>query len=432
MSRNLSEEGLNRNPQQEECRVFAACPAELACRLKTVRSQLPETRDRREQAIDLRLALRSALLPSGDLERILAYLREAETLAAALNDPRRLGQILGFLSVYFHNRGVHDQAIGSAQRVLALAIASGDAVLHALANRNLGLAYQAQGDYRRAIDCCGKAAAVFDGVRPHERFGQATIPAVGARAQLARCHAELGTFAEGRALGDVGLRIAEAADHPVSLVVASWGLGLLALRHGDLPRALLRLERARSICQDADLPVYFLGVAVALGAAYTMGGRVADAMPLLTQAMEQTIAMETVVYQSLCHLSLGEVHLLAGSLGEAHTLAERTLALTRQRQERGYQAYALRLLGESAARRKPPHVEEAETHFRQALALAEELGMRPLQAHCHLSLGRLYAMVGRRAEARADLSTAVEQYRTMAMTFWLPDAAAALAELDGC
>ena len=54
---------------------------------------LPETRDTREQAIDLRLALRSALRPSGDLGRILAYLREAEALAAALDDPRRLGQV---------------------------------------------------------------------------------------------------------------------------------------------------------------------------------------------------------------------------------------------------------------------------------------------------------------------------------------------------
>ena len=80
--------------------------------------------------------------------------------------------------------------------------------------------------------------------RRHERFGQAVLPAVDSRAYLAACHAELGTFAEGRALGDEGLRIAEAVDHPASLMVALWGIGLLALRQGDLPRALPRLERA--------------------------------------------------------------------------------------------------------------------------------------------------------------------------------------------
>ena len=171
-------------------------------------------------------------------------------------------------------------------------------------------------------------------------------------------------------------------------------------------------------------------MAAALGAAYTLAGRVADAVPLLTQAMEQTTATEMVGFQALCRLSLGEAHLLAGRLEEAHALAERALALAREHQERGHQAYALRLLGEIAARREPPEVEQAEAHYRQALALAEELGMRPLQAHCHLGLGTLYATTGQREQARAELSTAIELYRAMDMTFWLPQAEAALAQVS--
>jgi tetratricopeptide (TPR) repeat protein len=171
-------------------------------------------------------------------------------------------------------------------------------------------------------------------------------------------------------------------------------------------------------------------MAAALGGVYTLGGRVTDAVPLLTQAMEQTIAKEMGGFQVLCHLSLGEAHLLGGCLEEAHALAEHTLALTRAHQERGHQAYALRLLGDIAARREPPAVEPAEDYYQQALALADELGMRPLVAHCHLGLGKLYATIGRRAEARAELSAAVELYRTMAMTFWLPQAEAALAQVE--
>ena len=53
-------------------------------------------------------------------------------------------------------------------------------------------------------------------------------------------------------------------------------------------------------------------------------------------------------------------------------------------------------------------VEQAEAHYRQALALAEELGMRPLQAHCHRGLGTLYAKIGRREQARAELSAAID------------------------
>ena len=131
-----------------------------------------------------------------------------------------------------------------------------------------------------------------------------------------------------------------------------------------------------------------------MGAAYTLAGRVADAVPLLTQAMEQATATETVVHQALCGLSLGEAQVLAGRLEEAHALTERALAHARERQEHGYQAYALRLLGEIAVQRETPEHALAEAHYRDALALAEELGMRPLQAHCHRSLGTLYAKIG--------------------------------------
>jgi tetratricopeptide (TPR) repeat protein len=390
---------------------------------------LPETRDTMEQAIDLRLALRSALWPSGDLRRILACLREAEALAMALDDPRRLGRVSVFLSVHLYLMGAHDQAIAAAQRALTLATAGGEVVLHALANQYLGLAYLAQGDYRRGIDCCGQTVAALDGARRHERFGQAILPAVISRVHLAQCHAELGTFAEGSPLGDDGLRIAEAVDHPGSLMLAYYGTGLLSLRQGDLPRALPRLERAVGLCQDADLPLWFPWMAGALGAAYTLGGRVADAVPLLTQAIEQTTAMGMAGFQALCRLPLGEAHLLAGRLEEAHTLAEHTLALAREHQERGHEAYALRLLGEIAARCDPPHVEEAETYYRQALTLADELGMRPLVGHCHHSLGTLYAKLSQREQARAELSAAIELYRAMEMIFWLPQAEALLAKM---
>ena len=134
-------------------------------------------------------------------------------------------------------------------------------------------------------------------------------------------------------------------------------------------------------------------------------------------------------FQALCSLSLGEAHLLAGRLEEAHALAERALALAREHQERGHQAYALRLLGEIAAHREPLEVAPAEAHYQQALALAEELGMRPLQAHCHRGLGTLYAKTGQREQARAALSTAIALYRGMEMTFWLPQTEATLAEV---
>ena len=436
-SRQAGEKALARLGSREAVGYFEQALSAL--------THLPEQRDTREQGIDLRLALRTALRPLGEERRLLATLHEAEALAVALDDPRRLGQVAHFLAHYFTSVGAYAQAIAAAQRALALATAPGDVVQQALAHFRLGQAYHTQSDYRGAIDGHTQTVAALDGARRFERFGIDTLPAVASRAWLAVCHAELGRFAEGRALGDEGLQLAEAVAHRGSVMHAAWGIGVLALRQGDLtsaysehlfgmlggasppspagegggapktppplPRAFPQLERAVHLCQEADLPLFFPRMAATLSVAYTLGGRVADAQPLLTQAMARAMAPARAEYPALCRLLLGEAQLLAGSLEEAHTCAERALVLAREHQERGNKAYALHLLGDIAARRAPPESELAEAHYHQALTLADALGMRPLQAHCHRGLGTLYAATGQREQARAALATAVEMYQ---------------------
>jgi tetratricopeptide (TPR) repeat protein len=141
--------------------------------------------------------------------------------------------------------------------------------------------------------------------------------------------------------------------------------------------------------------------------------------------------MHVIPGQALWIAELGEVYLLADRLDEAITQAQRALRLSRTYQEQGHEAWALRLLGEIHTHQAPAAVELAEEYYRQALVLAEELGMRPLQAHCHRGLGRLYLQEGQSEQARAALSTAIEMYRDMEMTFWLPEMEAALAEVEG-
>jgi tetratricopeptide (TPR) repeat protein len=128
---------------------------------------------------------------------------------------------------------------------------------------------------------------------------------------------------------------------------------------------------------------------------------------------------------------LSEAYLLAGRLEEARQRAEQAVDLARQYKQRGNEAWALWLLGESTVHQASPEGEPAAGHYHQALALAEELGMRPLQAHCHRGLGMLYAATGQREQAGAELSMATEMYRGMEMTFWLPETEAALARVKG-
>jgi tetratricopeptide (TPR) repeat protein len=155
---------------------------------------------------------------------------------------------------------------------------------------------------------------------------------------------------------------------------------------------------------------------------------VSDALPLL----EQNVSTEAMrIMRGRVHVWLSEAYLRLGRLDEAQAVALRGLEICRAHAQQRDQAWALRLLGEIHAHRHPPKAELAEASYREALVLADALGMRPLQAHCHRDLGMLYATTGQREQACTELSTAIELYHAMDMTFWLPETEAALAQVEG-
>jgi tetratricopeptide (TPR) repeat protein len=197
-----------------------------------------------------------------------------------------------------------------------------------------------------------------------------------------------------------------------------------------MPRALPMLERAVGLCQEWHIPLFLPRYTAALGLTYALAGQVAAGLALVEQGMEQVVARGRPRGLALVVTWLSEAYLLAGRLQEAHQRAAQAADLARQYQQRGTQAWALWLLGESTARQACLEIEPAASHYRQALALAEELGMRPLVAHCHHGLGRLYSTLGRQEQVWTALSTAMTMYRAMAMTLWLPQAEAALAHLS--
>ena len=181
------------------------------------------------------------------------------------------------------------------------------------------------------------------------------------------------------------------------------------------------------------LPFLVPRVAAPLGVAYARSGRVAEGLPLLEQAVEQQAAMRAMGFQALWVTHLSEAYLLAGRRGRGHAARPAGVGARPHRtRNAAHQAWALRLLGEVAA-----HADctggrvSRSTYYHQALALAEELGMRPLQAHCHRGLGTLYAATGQREQACTALSTAIEMYTSMDMTFWLPQTEAARAQVEG-
>jgi class 3 adenylate cyclase/tetratricopeptide (TPR) repeat protein len=389
---------------------------------------LPEDQDTCEQAIDLRFNLRNALLPLGEHGRAFDHLRAAETLAEALNDQPRLGRACAYLAEYFRLTGDSARAVELGERALALATALGDFPLQVMANIFLGTAYHALGDYRRAVDCFRRNVASLTGDLIRERFGMTGLPAVMSQTWLVWCLADLGAFDEGAARGEEAVRLAEAVEHPFSLTQAYSRLGGLYLCKGDLHQAIPALERSLELCQIANILTWFPTVAAPLGYAYTLAGRMAEALPLLQQAAARDTSRGISAGHARWVAYLSEAYLLTGRIHEATGLARSALAFAHDLKARGNEAYVLRLLGEIHAHQDPLAAEAAEAAYRQALTLAEELEMHPLLAHCHLGLGTLYTKVGRLAQARAALSTAIELFHAMEMTFWLPRAEAMLAQ----
>jgi tetratricopeptide (TPR) repeat protein len=391
---------------------------------------VPDTRATREQAIDLRLALRGCFQLLGELARVPGCLHEAETLAVALNDQRRLGHIYALMGQYAWLMGDQERYLELSQRALAIAEALGDFATRVRATYYLGSAYHTQGDYPRAIDYLRQAVAFVEREPFWKAFDSIGVISVNARLYLCWSLAEMGSFAEGSARAEEALRIAEAAEATVSRIQAYFAIGLVALRQGALDRAIAVLERGVGLCQSANIPFWFPRVGSTLGCAYALTGRVAEGLSLLEQAVAQGVAIGQMVFQPLWVAYLAEAYLVSGRREDAIIHGEPALALACKHKERSHEAWALCLLGDIAAQHAAPEVEQAVHHYRHALTLTTELGMRPLQAHCHRGLGTLYANTGQQEQARTELAAAIDLYRAMDMTCWLPQTEAALVRAD--
>jgi len=340
-------------------------------------------------------------------------MRDAEGLATRLGDRARLGRVLADICARLRNvTGEHLRAIEVGQRALAIAAESGDRALELEAQYRTGQAYFAIGDYRRALDLLSPCAEDAAG-------GRHQLPPLFAswsQTWLALTLSSLGRFTEARSHAQEAIRIAEGANHPFTLAEALTGLGSVAFAQGDISEAVEVLERGRALVRAWDHQPS--AVLARLGHALALSGRPREARDLLEEVARSATTISSMGVGRAIQLAwLGEAHLLEARLDEARQRAQEAMSLAQQHQERGHEAWALHLLGAILACHDPCDLEKAEGHYRVALTLAGELGMRPLVAHCHLGLGKLFRKV-RPKHAREHLVMATTLYREMGMRVW--------------
>jgi tetratricopeptide (TPR) repeat protein len=319
--------------------------------------------------------------------------------------------------------GRPERAVEFGHRARGIAEASRDRSLAIAAKFYLGFAMYNRGAYRDAL---AFLEDLIGGIGPdelRERFGVAGPAAVFAHVFVVAALAELGAFAEAQVRAEELLRLAEEINQPYSLAFTYFAVGVLNLRMGNFEQAIRVLERGLPVTQSFTFP----WVAYCLGHAYTACGRFAEGSSLLDQAVRRAESVQLFAHHSLRFAYLGQARLRAGYLGEARELTQRALDLAREHGERGHEAWVLWLLGEIDCEPGLDPLRAAQC-YREALDTATSLEMRPLVAHSHLGLGKLYRVTGERDQAREHLTTATTMYREMDMRFWLEQAEAEMKE----
>jgi class 3 adenylate cyclase/tetratricopeptide (TPR) repeat protein len=380
---------------------------------------LPETPQTREQEIDVRIELRGSLYPLGEFDRMVMYLREAESMATAISDARRLGLVSIHTAEYCRQTGRFAEARSLAEQALAQGDKLQDVPLRLYASHYLGLACHALGDYRRAAEVLRAVVHAPEPEWPTGAFGGMVIGSWAAfqaitLAWLARCLTEMGEFEEALDAGTRALAVAEDVGSPYSLTVACLGLGYSSLGKGDLDAATRVLERAHSLAREARLALLRPQAARLLGSAYLSAGRVEEGLALVRAAAEEVESRRLMMQQASVLALLGEAWLFADHVDEASAAARRALAVAEERGQRGDAATALFVLGEAAAR-DPDSADTAEEHYRRAIELAHELSMRPLLARAHLGIGHLYLRADVKDRAAGHLRTAARLFSAMEM-----------------
>ncbi len=388
----------------------------------SVLATLSESPSALERGFEIRLELGTVLVRLGEVRPALENAREAESIADRLDDDHRRGRICVVLINAHSLVGELDNALVTGTRALEIAERLGDLRLHVGATTYLAQAHCYRGDFERAVELASDSLGALPADWADEPFGYSPLPlSVFIRQWLVLSLADLGRFGEAAPHEAELLLLAGAAQHPFTIGEAYNAASVLHLRRGDWAKASSLIEHSIAAFREGNVVIV---LPVMLASSAMVFGQVGEVSEALTRFRECEQLLEHLASRGVVFTpygSLGRAALLLGRLDEAQTLGERVLERSPSRH--GVVANALHLLGDIATHPDRFDAESGAARYRQALALAEPRGMRPLVAHCHLGLGKLYRRTRQRERAHEHLTTATTMYREMGMTYWLEQAA---------
>jgi class 3 adenylate cyclase/tetratricopeptide (TPR) repeat protein len=382
-----------------------------------------------EQGFEIRLELRSSLLLLGEGRRLLERLREAEVLAERLNDDHRRGHVCAFITRANAIFGELDEAVAVGTRTLELARRVGDVSLRMLGTIGLEQAHYYRGDYARVVELAiDNLTAAPVGESVHSSFMDPVPPPIYDRFWLVFSLAQLGQFAEATEYETEAIQLAETARNPHIIGMVHYAAGTHHVIEGDWTKARAMIERGIAVSRMANIDLLLAHLVASSAWALAQLGETSEALNRLRegeQLLDRQASRGFVL--AWTYQALGRACLLLGRLDESRRLADR--AMESSPRHPGYAAHAVHLLGDIATHPDRFDAGSGELHYRKSLMLAEARGMRPLVAHCHLGLGKLYRRAGPHTQAQKHIRTAITMYGDIGMTYWLEQAEAEMHHL---
>ena len=390
---------------------------------------IPESQSALEQAFDVRMELRPVLVQLGEARRVLERLRQAERLAERMNDDRRRARVCAFTAYVHTMLGELDEAVVTGARALEIADRLGDLKLRIPAAACLDQVRCYRGEYGRVIELAKANLETLPADWVYEFFGMVDPPSISERCWLVQSLAQLGRFDEAVEYENEAMHLAEPTQHAYTIGHAYNAAGMVHLVKGEWVKARSVIEHSVAVLRRGNIALLSSAVATSAWVLAQLGRTnvVLDRLREGEQLLDRRVSRGDVSGNSWYIHALGRAVLVLGQLDEAGRFADRAIEFSAG--SPGFRAWALHLLGDIATHPDRFDADTGEDYYRKSLERAEPLGMRPLIAHCHFGLGKLYRNTGKHEQAHEHLNIAKAMYREMDMRYYLEQVESAPTDL---
>ena len=383
--------------------------------LTTIRN-LPRENNRIKKEVDLCFNMRSPLVALGRHEQWGEWIRSAEPLAKEINDNTRLSKIANYLSSLHWIHGEHRSAIVLGKEALDYANRSGHFSCQIATMLHLGLYYYNIGSYFEQIQIHEDLREQLKGEDVYKLHGLASLPGAFSRSLIVAGMAELGKFGNIEIIGNEAIDIAEKVQNALTLTFVYNFVAMAYLRLGKLKSAIPLLEKSHELCRSSELQSMYAFTIGNLGRAYLLAKEFDRALALLEEgAKEENI--QASFWSTHPLIVLADAYRLVGELSLALETISLALQMTNQRDERGFEAWAMLTMAMVMSAQEKH--DESKKWYLRTLQQATNLSMQPLVAHCHAGLADVNMHIGDKNASELEKSKSIKLYQDLGMDFWL-------------